>query len=392
MLFSTLVGCYSMIGFLIVIIVRSLNTTETRNTKDFCMAWKWGVCILYPIAILPFMLRYYRVRFVFSSVTRTVRQLQVNAYPFNNPVMKSHMSEYHILRILAVFVLFMAFVRVCLDQVFEDNKLTSDGCLSGSILSGAMVFWVVEHSLEFIFFLWIALNSSQIMKRQEFSMSKEMVVLAVCWGFITAGAATLMALRFMHPSEKMKDNWNWRWNTVCDLCYLVVAATIGTTAPIIMSYSSTGVNWFPLFGDCKVLRSLESILNNISALQKFRNFLIEECTVENLLLWVEIEIFKDSKSLRHAKRIFNKFLREESELEVTIVSEELRTLVFNRLRSPHELSDCSCMFDEVQKEIFEYMKRESYPRFLTSSQSMMLIEVLDQEEFLCQSLIESGML
>jgi hypothetical protein len=392
MLLCTLIGCYGLLGFLIVIITRSFNTSEKTTSSSFCMAWNWGFSLLYPFAILPFVLRYYRVRFVFSNVTRAVRQLQVNTYPYNNPVRKSHMGENHILRILAVFVLFMAFVRVCLDELLENSKLTSDDCLSGSVLSAVMVFWVVEHCLELIVFLWISWSSRRIMKRKEFSMSMEMVFLAVCWALITAGAATLMALRIWQPITDRSDDWYWRWNTICDICYLTVAATIGTTCPFIMTYVSSGVNWLPLFGDCKVLRSLESILNNISALQQFRNFLMDECTLENLLLWVEIEIFKDSKNLRHAQRIFNKFLREESELEVTIVSEELRTKVFNRLRCRKNIRDYSCMFDEVQMEIFEYMKRESYPRFLTSKQSRMLIEVLDQEEFLCQSLIESGML
>merc|ERR1719474_1203933 len=190
-------------------------------------------------------------------------------------------------------------------------------------------------------------------------MTREMIMLAFPWGVITTCAATLMAIRVRGgDSEKHDDDWFWRWNTACDFFYVLTAATLGTTYPLVKSYISSGFSWYPLFGDCKVLRSLESILNNISALQLFRSFLIRECTVENLLLWVEIEIFKDNSTLRHAQRIFNKYLNDDPVLEVTTVSDELKKIVFDRITNPDELVEQSHIFDEVQKEMFEYMKRK----------------------------------
>jgi len=397
MLFCTLLGSYGLLCFMILIFIRTLGG-GTQNLVDpsLCIVWKWGVFLLYPLAMIPFYLRYYRVRFVFTGV----RQRRINNHPtlylHSQPKRKSYLGENHIVRILAVILLFMVFVRVCFDQLLSNAKVTSDSCQEGYILTSVMILWVVIHCGELLAFLWVAVDSMRKVKRPEFSMTREMIMLAFPWGVITTCAATLMAIRVRRGAhEKHSDDWFWRWNTACDFCYVFTAVTIGTSYPLAKSYISSGISWYPLFGDCKVLRSLESILNNISALQLFRSFLIRECTVENLLLWVEIEIFKDNSTLRHAQRIYNKFLKDEPELEVTTVSDELKTQVYNRItraRSCSLTGDYSRIFDEVQKEIFEYMRRESYPRFLASQQSRMLMEILDHEELLCHSLLESGMM
>jgi len=307
-------------------------------------------------------------------------------------VAKPSMGENHIILILAVFVLFMAFVRICFDELLEKTTTTTAGCLSGSVLYGDIIFWLGEHCLEFFVFVGIALGSKKQIVPQEFSISRETTVLSACWFLITGCAAMVFILKGWHPKDTLSEDWHQRWNTICDMCYLFVAATIGSTYPLIKSYASSGVNWFPLYGGYRVLQSLESIFNNKKVFEEFQIFLIEECTYENLWLWTAIELFKDSKNLCHAQRIFNTFLKEGSEREVTIVCAEFRSRMCKNLSCPHELADYSCMFDEVQKEIFEYMRRESYPRFLKSCRGKKLMENLDQEELLRVSLTECGML
>jgi len=348
--------------------------------------------LLYPTIIFSFLLRYYRLRFVFSGVKPSDNSVP-NVYHQTKPTRKSHMSENHILRILSVILLLLAFIRLISDWIFEDKNVmvVSDSCKSGNSMHESMIFWAVEHCLELFAFLLVAVDSMRVVKRAEFSMTKEMSTLALIWAIITTVMIVLLVLRLKQRSASY-DSWYWRWNTACDISYVVVAAIVGTTVPIIQSYLRSGLSWYPLFGNCKVLRSLESILNNISSLQMFRSFLIKECTVENLLLWVEIEIFKDNSTVRHAQRIFNKYLNDDPVLEVTTVSDKLKKLVFDRITNTDELVEVSHIFDEVQKEIFEYMKRESYPRFLPSTESRMLLDILDHEEFLCQSLKDSGLM
>jgi len=398
MLFLTLLGGYGLLCFLIVIFVRNLDGVNKKLPKiheTLCIAWKWGTSLLYPMAIFPFLLRYYRIRFVFTGVGQRRKNNNLpSIHPYAQPQRKTYLGEGHIVRIMAVILLFMVFVRVCFDELFADAKVTSDACESDSILTNVMILWIVVHGLELLAFLWVAVDSMRNIKRPEFSMTQEMLMLAFVWTVITACAATLLTIRLREgSSDKHGDDWYRLWNTACDMCYILAAATVGTTVPLVKSYLFSGFSWYPLFGDCKVLRSLEAILNNISALQLFRSFLIAECTVENLLLWVEIEIFKDNSNLRHAQRIYNKFLKDEPELEVTTVSDELKVLVYNRItRDSRFIGEYSRIFDEVQKEIFEYMKRESYPRFLASAQSRTLMDLLDHEEYLCKSLQESGMM
>jgi len=391
MLFLNLLGSYGMLAIMIVIFVRMLRDDEESDDL-FCSIYKWAVTLLYPTIIFSFLLRYYRLRFVFSGVKQS-DDSATNVFHQTQPTRKSHMSENHILRILLVILLFLAFIRLISDWIFEDKNVmvVSDSCRRGDSMNDSMIFWVVEHCLELFAFLLVAVDSMRVVKRAEFSMTKEMSTLALIWTIITTVMIVLLVLRLKQRSTSY-DSWYWRWNTACDISYVVVTAIVGTTVPIIQSYLRCDLSWYPLFGNCKVLRSLESILNNISSLQMFRSFLIKECTVENLLLWVEIEIFKDNSTVRHAQRIFNKYLNDDPVLEVTTVSDELKKMVFDRITNTGKLVEVSHIFDEVQKEIFEYMKRESYPRFLPSAESRMLLDILDHEEFLCQSLKDSGLM
>jgi len=392
MLFLNLLGSYVLLAFLIVIFVHMMRGDD-ESKLSFCVAWKWAISLLYPMIIFSFLLRYYRVRFVFSGIKRSAYDGPASLYLQAQPIKMSHMGENHILRILMVIILILAFFTFCLPLLRYELSVVGDSCEDGSLLIDLMIFWVVVHCLELVIFLWVAVDSMRVVKRPEFSMAKEMFLLAFIWGIITAGAATLLAVKLRRANmDGGNDQWYWRWNTLCDFSYIVAAATVGTTVPIGQSYLTSGFSWYPLFGDCKVLRSLESILNNISSLQMFRTFLIQECTVENLLLWVEIEIFKDNSTKRHALRIFNKFLKDDPELEITTVSDELKKQVFNRIKNANDQDDLCLIFEEVQKEIFAYMKRESYPRFLASTQSRILMNILDNEEFLCQSLQDSGMM
>jgi len=393
MLFLNLLGSYTMLIFLMVFFVDMIHGNQP-NKQSVCRAWKYAVSLLYPMIMFSFVLRYYRVRYVFSGVKRSAQNSRANLYLQTQPLRKSHMSENHILRILAVIMLFLGFLNFCLILIVGNKNLLiiSDGCEDGSLLKSLMIFWMVVHCTELVVFIWVAVDSMRVVKRPEFSMTKEMLTLAVIWGMITAGAATLLAVILKNQKMTDDDHYYWRWNTLCDICYIGGAATIGTTAPIVQSYLRSSFSWWPLFGDCKVLLSLESILSNISSLQVFRTFLIKECTVENLLLWVEIEIFTENATKRHALRIFNKFLKDDSELEVTIVSDELKKQLFNRIENAGDLDNLSLIFEEVQEEIFAHMKRESYPRFLASTQSRLLMDILDDQEFLCQCLQDSGMI
>jgi len=395
MLFLNLLGSYVLLAFLIVIFVHMMRGDD-ESKLSFCVAWKWAISLLYPMIIFSFLLRYYRVRFVFSGIKRSAYDGPASLYLQAQPIKMSHMGENHILRILMVIILILAFFTFCLPLLRYELSVVGDSCEDGSLLIDLMIFWVVVHCLELVIFLWVAVDSMRVVKRPEFSMAKEMFILAFIWGIITAGASTLLAVNLRQAETNGDDDqgyWGWNtWNTLFDFSYPVAAATVGTTVPIVQSYLTSGISWYPLFGDCKVLRSLESILNNISSLQVFRTFLIKECTVENLLLWVEIEIFKDNSTKRHALRIFNKFLKDEPELEITTVSDELKNQVFNRIKNTSYQDDLSLIFEEVQKEIFAYMKRESYPRFLASTQSRILMDILDSEEFLSQSLQDSGMM
>jgi len=399
-LLLTLTGNYTLLFFLALLTAREWNNLP--RAKGFCDAYKWMVTIMYPLATIPFLLRYFRVRFIFSSVPSSFRaqpsdagwtNIQLN----NAPMRKSNMREDHILRILLLILLFVAFLRICLEELFTDlSEIVGNGCQDSKVLTSVMLVWVLIHAIELIAFCWVTFDDKHVLRiMPEFSMGKEMGLMSILWLVCTASASAILVIRFRDTNDHAHlDQWYWKFNTVVDVVYFFGAATIGVTWPLVRTFTESGFACFPLFGDCTVLRSLEGTLSQITALQVFRSFLIQECTVENLLLWVEIELFKDNPIVRQGRRIYNKFLSEESELEVSTVSDNLKRKVRQRLSARSETikGNIGDVFDEVQAEVFEYMKRESYPRFLASSQSMMLMEILDREEFLCQALKNSNML
>lgn len=141
MLFLTLLGSYGMLSFLMVFFV-DMVMGDQRNIQSVCRAWKWAVSLLYPMIMFSFVLRYYRVRYVFSGVKRSAQNTVANLYLQTQPLRKSHMSENHILRILAVILLFLGFLNFCVWRIVgkENIMIISDGCEDGSLLESLMIF------------------------------------------------------------------------------------------------------------------------------------------------------------------------------------------------------------------------------------------------------------
>jgi hypothetical protein len=97
------------------------------------------------------------------------------------------------------------------------------------------------------------------------------------------------------------------------ICVRNMAVFIVSVAwPVHLSFAANP--FVPLWSNCDALRSLESLLKDIVCIQYFRHFLTRNpSTVQYILCWVEIELYKDmadalgvdsAEAKQHAQRIY----------------------------------------------------------------------------------------
>ncbi|CAG8503271.1 3342_t:CDS:2, partial [Cetraspora pellucida] len=122
--------------------------------------------------------------------------------------------------------------------------------------------------------------------------------------------------------------------------------------------------------------NFRSILSNLLALNYFQKFSIREFSVENLLFWLDIELFaagtceiednyfEDQQSaIIHAKYIYLTYIGSNAPLQVNL-SDEIRKDITWPLDD-----DCIVernMFDEAQEAVYQLMKGHSFTRFESS--------------------------
>ncbi|CAG8652865.1 18216_t:CDS:2, partial [Racocetra persica] len=119
--------------------------------------------------------------------------------------------------------------------------------------------------------------------------------------------------------------------------------------------------------------NFRSILSNVLALNYFQKFSIREFSVENLLFWLDIELFaagtcdiednyfeEQQSTIIHAKYIYLTYIGANAPLQVNL-SDEIRKDITWPLDD-----DCIVernMFDEAQEAVYQLMKGHSFARF-----------------------------
>ncbi|KAK9979743.1 hypothetical protein ABG768_013157 [Culter alburnus] len=110
--------------------------------------------------------------------------------------------------------------------------------------------------------------------------------------------------------------------------------------------------------------SFEELLSHPDGVEVFTRFLRTQFSEENIEFWLACEDFKTTESatklLSKAKQIHAIFIDKEAPKEINIDHSTKATIEKNILR-PNK----SC-FDVAQDKIYSLMKRDCYPRFLTS--------------------------
>ncbi|KAJ3318687.1 hypothetical protein HDV06_004100 [Boothiomyces sp. JEL0866] len=122
-----------------------------------------------------------------------------------------------------------------------------------------------------------------------------------------------------------------------------------------------------LIADSTIDMRLMTTLHNIIAIQFFNEFCLQEYAVENVLFWIEVEIFKtisqeDYRKL-FARHIYLNYLKLGSPLCINI-SAELRDELSQQELEENPQQD---MFDEIQNVVYILIKQHAYVRYESSA-------------------------
>jgi hypothetical protein len=132
------------------------------------------------------------------------------------------------------------------------------------------------------------------------------------------------------------------------------------------------------------------ILHNLMSIQHFQDFTMQEFEIENLLFWLEIEVFRGmtfsqdgdqdrylapndprfNDNIIHIRYIYFSFISSKSPLRLNLPSDLKATVPWpiprlDAVTGLHRPIDLQ-MYDEVQEHVFYYMAYYILPRFLTS--------------------------
>ncbi|KAJ3120874.1 hypothetical protein HK098_004190 [Nowakowskiella sp. JEL0407] len=121
----------------------------------------------------------------------------------------------------------------------------------------------------------------------------------------------------------------------------------------------------------------ETVLRNKIALRYFIEFCMDEFMVENLLFWLEVEIFQSTlpeHRIIHANYIVQLFLLDSSPFQINLPAE-----VRKEIEYPFRNAPGITMFDEAQYHISGIMRAHSYSRFEKSERFLNLVNCKNEE-------------
>lgn len=117
--------------------------------------------------------------------------------------------------------------------------------------------------------------------------------------------------------------------------------------------------------------SFTKLLEDHKGVKCFLRYLETEHSSENIRFWIACEKYKQAESeqlTRRANDLYNEFLCGDGINQVNIDSFRLKELKKD-IDKPN-----AWIFEQVQRDIFLLMKRDSYPRFLKSSHYATLLD------------------
>ena len=127
------------------------------------------------------------------------------------------------------------------------------------------------------------------------------------------------------------------------------------------------------------LASIEQILADPINMKAFKEFCIQEMSVENLLFWLEVADYRQTEAPEYRKmlagKIFKKFIKKDAPMGIA-VQDRTRKDVQNQY---NQQNPEPTLFDALATEVVLSMKMDILPRFVESKQWQNLLELKFEE-------------
>ena len=126
--------------------------------------------------------------------------------------------------------------------------------------------------------------------------------------------------------------------------------------------------------------SFENILADPVNLKYFKQFCIQEMSVENLLFWLEVEDYRTIEAPEYqqfvGKKIFRKYIQEDAPMGIAVSARNRKSI---RLTAKPEVD----LYDKLQEEVVLSMKMDIFPRFVESELYSELLALKFEERKVC---------
>ncbi|ORX96110.1 hypothetical protein K493DRAFT_301117 [Basidiobolus meristosporus CBS 931.73] len=128
----------------------------------------------------------------------------------------------------------------------------------------------------------------------------------------------------------------------------------------------------------------QNIFENKICLNYFRQFCLHECTIESFLFWVEVEVYRCTKSALVpviAEYLYKVYIDTDGPLRINI-PEAIRSNILPPISSSDYLPNLN-MFDEAQEYVFDLLAHHVLPQFEASELYIKLVndQAVDRTNF-----------
>lgn len=394
LLICGLVGYLQFVCLAYYHVARTMGFDHVFSSNDFCDLYPWLEWLTYPCLIMSYLLRYFRLNYVFHAVElRVVRAPNVDlqaSEPLQgmyemqqNRRLPRILKEWTLIKCLLVIEALLLIIKSSLNVIDPTNVHDERLRCMGSF----PIVWILG-SITLIVLCAVFLCTHRHVRWDDYGMYQELAVICFALSVVTLTRflALIVKLGYIpvgfYPGKDDSNDRNYLETDVAFRLALNISLfLISVVYPIIQSFRQQRCT---MWSTSDALMSLESVLADILCIQYFRNFLQEKGCDNLILCWVEIALFKDldpddlDTIHRHAIRLTEKYVLRQSEFELQM-SENVRTKLCDELRHANQITVHS--LDEVENEIFTLMK-PLFILFLSSENCQLCLNDLEREEAL----------
>jgi hypothetical protein len=422
---------------------------DLHGPYALCSVGIWALYIGHPLLLLPYILRCYRLYFVFNynveqvekhrramldriitngsprrvrSTSPTILDATGSTRPSRR--MGSRESSSHSLRaaaaigevssthddvnffykkrhrmsetwlvtrlaaLLLVFVLYTVVNQYLLSegQNQKDSYITNDICPSQHL--GFVTEWEVIEFIEQVIFVLALYHLWDVI--DTFSIRTELLSIFVVW-IAWSGLRVALAI-----PEGGLDVWI-RYEPRLVIARSIVLYIVSVVMPLMHTYG-IAAGEVTLWSFPTALESLETVLKDHLCMQVFQQYMTQCLSVQHVNFWLSVvmyedidthqEVFSDER-FEEAQRMYSEYIGTEAETPIAVLTVGQRLNIKNELltqRAPLTL------FDEAKRAVFKDMEANAFPGFTRSKLYQRLKVKLEIQSRTYGALKDSGMI